>query len=115
VTYLQTAADVLAKCSANDPWFPKPSQAMAMAWAEHFEFHQLSRADLLDAVRAFYDETESAVKISPAAIVKRARVIRRDRMGRQVVLELQDASKIPMPDEIREQIRAIAASTEIPR
>ncbi|MBM4686454.1 hypothetical protein GS532_22575 [Rhodococcus hoagii] len=47
---IETAAQVLAKCAANDPWFPKGGQAIVQAWAEVFAESKLSREDLLAGV-----------------------------------------------------------------
>ncbi|WP_395704845.1 hypothetical protein [Rhodococcus ruber] len=53
--YYLTAADlVLAKCNAHDPWFPKPSDAIAEAWAETFARSRLTREDLLAGVARAY-------------------------------------------------------------
>jgi hypothetical protein len=66
----QTAALVLAKCAANDPWFPNGGEAIVMAWAEVFAESGLAREDLLAGVaRAYRLETEGFKPLA-ASIVK---------------------------------------------
>lgn len=69
----QTAALVLAKCAANDPWFPNGGEAIVMAWAEVFAESGLAREDLLAGVaRAYRLETEGFKPLA-ASIVKYAK------------------------------------------
>ena len=66
----QTAALVLAKCAANDPWFPNGGEAIVMAWAEVFAESGLAREELLAGVaRAYRLETEGFKPLA-ASIVK---------------------------------------------
>ncbi|NKR52950.1 hypothetical protein GS481_02325 [Rhodococcus hoagii] len=70
---IETAAQVLAKCAANDPWFPKGGQAIVQAWAEVFAESKLSREDLLAGVARAYRTEETGYRPLPASIVKHAR------------------------------------------
>lgn len=70
---IATATKVLAKCSANDPWFPNGGEATIMAWAECFAESGLSEEDLLAGVARAYRTAEDGFRPLPAAIVKHAR------------------------------------------
>lgn len=70
---IETAAMVLAKCAANDPWFPQGGEAIIHAWAEVFTESGLSREDLLAGVARAYRVSEDGFRPLPAAIVKHAR------------------------------------------
>lgn len=70
---IETAAMVLAKCAANDPWFPKGGDALVQGWAEVFAESRLSREDLLAGVARAYRVEESGYRPLPASIVKHAR------------------------------------------
>lgn len=72
-TDIETAAMVLAKCAANDPWFPKGGDALVQGWAEVFAESRLSRDDLLSGVARAYRVEESGYRPLPASIVKHAR------------------------------------------
>lgn len=69
----QTAALVLAKCAANDPWFPNGGEAMVLAWAEVFGASGLSREDLLAGVARAYRMSEEGFRPLPASIVRHGR------------------------------------------
>ncbi|MGC0365046.1 hypothetical protein ABH922_003030 [Rhodococcus sp. 27YEA15] len=69
----QTAALVLAKCAANDPWFPNGGESIVMAWAEVFAESGLAREDLLAGVARAYRLADEGFKPLPASIVKHAR------------------------------------------
>jgi len=53
---ITTAQDVLAKCAAYDPWFPQPSQATVLAWAEEIQATNLTADDLLAGVTDVYPD-----------------------------------------------------------
>lgn len=69
----QTSAMVLAKCAANDPWFPAGGESTVLAWAEVFSESGLSREDLLAGVARAYRMSEDGFRPLPAAIVRHAR------------------------------------------
>lgn len=71
---LETAALVLAKCSANDPWFPNGGDSTVMAWAEVFAGSGLTRDDLLAGVARAYRVEDAPFRPLPASIVKHARL-----------------------------------------
>ncbi|MBF6060546.1 hypothetical protein IU500_07110 [Nocardia terpenica] len=75
------AAQVLAKCAAFDPTFPKPDPVIAHGWAEAFTRYDLPLPDLLDAVTRHY--CESADRAMPKHLIHHARDIRRDRAERE--------------------------------
>lgn len=70
---LQTAGLVLAKCAANDPWFPNGGESTVMAWGEVFSESGLSREDLLAGVTRAYRMSEEGFRPLPASIVRHAR------------------------------------------
>ncbi|MGX6508266.1 hypothetical protein [Rhodococcus sp. SJ-2] len=108
--YIATATKVLAKCSANDPWFPNGGEATVMAWAECFADSRLSEEDLLAGVARAYRTAEEGFKPLPAAIVKHARAAYFEQLEalpreRRLMMEeathiLQDMG-IPAPDAHR--------------
>lgn len=76
---IQAAKAVLAKCSANDPWFPQPSESTILAWAEQFMIANLPADDLLEAVTQVYAAHGAGFKPLPGDILASARGVRRDR------------------------------------
>lgn len=81
--YTRIAAAVLAKCATKDPFFPKPSPALAMGWAEEFECWNLTVDDLLAGVTKAYRDNGNGFRPLPKDIVDAARAIRRDRSDRE--------------------------------
>lgn len=79
---LGLAREVLAKIAAYDPYFPKPNEAMWIAWGEHISLKNPDRDDMLDAVSKFYESNEDGSKPYPASITALARSIRQDRLMR---------------------------------
>jgi hypothetical protein len=75
----RVAAAVLAKCASKDPFFPKPSPALAMGWGEEFECWNLTVDDLLAGVTKAYHDNGAGFRPLPKDIVDAARAIRRDR------------------------------------
>lgn len=70
---IETASLVLAKCAANDPWFPNGGQSTIYAWAEVFAESGLAREDLLAGVARAYRLADDGFRPLPAAIVRHAR------------------------------------------
>ncbi|ULE32178.1 hypothetical protein [Mycobacterium sp. IDR2000157661] len=92
--YQQTAAKALAKCAANDPWFPQPNRATVAAWAEQIAVYRLNEADVLAGVTMAYrdngtDRTGERFRPLPRDIVQAAIAIRRDRIDRETTAERQ--------------------------
>lgn len=81
--YTRMAAAVLAKCASKDPFFPKPSAALAMGWGEEFERWNLDTDDLLAGVTKAYSDNGNGFRPLPKDIVDAARAIRRDRSDRE--------------------------------
>lgn len=77
--YQQIAAKALAKCAANDPWFPQPNRATVLAWAEQIAIYRLDEADVLAGVTVAYRDHGSGFRPLPRDIVQAAVAIRRDR------------------------------------
>jgi hypothetical protein len=77
------AAAVLAKCASKDPFFPKPSAALALGWGEEFEKWNLTTDDLLAGVTKAYSDNGNGFRPLPKDIVDAARAIRRDRSDRE--------------------------------
>lgn len=71
--WIETSALVLAKCASNDPWFPNPSEAIVIAWAEIFATSNLTREDLLAGVTRAYRTEDTGYRPLPASIVKHGR------------------------------------------
>lgn len=68
-----TAAIVLAKCAANDPWFPAGGESTILAWAEVFSESGLCREDLLAGAARAYRLADEGFKPLPGSIVRHAR------------------------------------------
>jgi hypothetical protein len=81
--YNRVAAAVLAKCASKDPFFPKPSAALAMGWGEEFEKWNLDPDDLIAGVTKAYSDNGHGFRPLPKDIVDAARAIRRDRSDRE--------------------------------
>jgi hypothetical protein len=79
----RVAAAVLAKCASKDPFFPKPSAALAIGWGEEFERWNLTIDDLLAGVTKAYGDNGNGFRPLPKDIVDAARAIRRDRSDRE--------------------------------
>lgn len=77
--YRQIAAKALAKCAANDPWFPQPNRATVLAWAEQIAIYRLAEADVLAGVTIAYRDHGAGFRPLPRDIVQAAVAIRRDR------------------------------------
>jgi hypothetical protein len=80
------ANKVLAKCAANDPNFPRPSEAVRLAWAEHIGMTNLPLDDLLAGVTAVYgsqqSQSVSGFRMLPGHVMAAAKAIRQDRLQR---------------------------------
>ncbi|MGP4054289.1 hypothetical protein ACTWP6_05610 [Mycobacterium sp. 4D054] len=92
--YQQTAAKALAKCAANDPWFPQPNRATVLAWAEQIAVYRLNESDVLAGVTIAYrdhgnDKIGERFRPLPRDIVQAAITIRRDRIDRETTAERQ--------------------------
>lgn len=81
--YTRIAAAVLAKCASKDPFFPKPSPALALGWGEEFQSWNLTADDLLAGVTRAYRDHGNGFRPLPKDIVDAARAIRRDRAERE--------------------------------
>lgn len=79
----QVAAAVLAKCATKDPFFPKPSQALALGWGEEFAKWNLTVDDLLAGVSKMYGDHGAGFRPLPKDVIDAARAIRRDRSDRE--------------------------------
>lgn len=91
---IKLAKEVLAKCMAYDPHFPRPSEATLMAWGEHISLKNADRDDMLEAVSKFY-ETNTDVKPLPASITFLARQLKQDRNMRHEYRPPPDKSDDP--------------------
>lgn len=89
--YRATAARALAKCAANDPWFPQPNRATVEAWAEHIAQWQLGDADVLAGVTKMYADNGGGsgerFKPLPKDLIAAARAVRADRTQRETPAE----------------------------
>jgi hypothetical protein len=92
--YQQTAARALAKCAANDPWFPQPNRATVAAWAEQIAAYRLDEADVLAGVTMAYrdhgtDKNGERFRPLPRDVVQAAITVRRDRIDRETTAQRQ--------------------------
>lgn len=76
--WTRVAAAVLAKCASKDPFFPKPSAALAMGWGEEFECWNLTADQLLAGVTRAYRDNGQGFRPLPKDIVDAARAVRRE-------------------------------------
>lgn len=93
---VKLAKEVLAKCMAYDPHFPRPSEATIKAWAEHISLRNPNREDMLEAVTKFY-ETNTDVKPLPASITNIVRTLRQDSLLKDDYRPPPDKSDDPEP------------------
>lgn len=96
--YRAIAAHALAKCAANDPWFPQPNRATVEAWAEHIEHWQLGLDDVLTAVTKMYADNASPFRPLPKDLIAAARSVR----------SIRTESETPAEREAREDRRDAA-------
>lgn len=103
--------DALQKATAYAPdRVPAPSEAVVMAWSEHFEqFPHLTRDDLLQAVTVFYREPHADHLLQPAHISKTARALHQDRAMREPLTELEPP---PIDDDADEQPTEVAGESK---
>lgn len=76
---IQIAAQVLSRCAANDPWFPQPNRATAIAWAEHIARWKIELPDALEGVSKMYADNGSGFRPLPKDFCDAARAVRRVR------------------------------------
>ena len=74
----RVAAAVLAKCASKDPFFPKPSAALAIGWGEEFENWNLTADELLAGVTRAYRDNGAGFRPLPKDIVDAARAVRKE-------------------------------------
>lgn len=87
--YARMAAAVLAKCASKDPFFPKPSAALALGWGEEFECWNLTQDELLAGVTKAYRDNGNGFRPLPKDIVDAARAVRKDKRDRETIAERQ--------------------------
>lgn len=76
--WTRVAAAVLGKCASKDPFFPKPSAALATGWGEEFEQWNLTLDQLIAGVTRAYRENGNGFRPLPKDIVEAARAVRRE-------------------------------------
>jgi len=86
---IAAAKAVLAKCAAYDPWFPHPSGATVLAWAEEIEATNLTADDLLAGVTDVYRTHGGGFKAFIADVIEAACKIREDRFQRQQLSDIE--------------------------
>lgn len=84
----RAAAAVLAKCASKDPFFPKPSAALALGWGEEFANWNLTVDQLIAGVTRAYRDNGAGFRPLPKDIVDAARTVRRE----------EDAKTGPTPE-----------------
>lgn len=106
---LDAARAVLAMCAAHDPWFPQPSEATILAWAQQIGRTGFTRGQLVAGVVDVYAVRESGFHPLPADVINAARAVRRDQLDRA------DPDDRPMRDvAVPEPIAELAAAKAIP-
>lgn len=118
----RTASLVLAKCAANDPWFPNGGESTILAWAEVFSETGLSCDDLLSGVTRAYRVEESGFKPLPASVVKHARLAYTEALHGMTQAErdsMDDACHVLqemgwLPPEAHRWVRAVKAGRRKP-
>jgi hypothetical protein len=86
---IATAKLILAKCAAYDPWFPHPSQATVLAWAEEIQATNLTPNDLLAGVTEVYRTHGGGFKTFISDVTVAAGKIREDRFRRQPLADIE--------------------------
>ncbi|MFC4128954.1 hypothetical protein [Nocardia rhizosphaerae] len=71
--HLETAHEVLKRCSGYDLWFPTPSQTAIVAWANAFAQSGLGREDLIAGVDRAYQAEPPGFRPLPASIISYAK------------------------------------------
>jgi hypothetical protein len=104
---INAAKAILAKCAANDPWFPQPSETTILAWAEHIMSTNLDLDDLLNGVTVAYGVNGDGFHPQPKDILDAARAIRRDRLERESDAE-REARQERLAAKVAEEAEAIA-------
>lgn len=104
---------VLAKCAANDPWFPNPAEATILAWAEQFVVAKIPLDDLLAAVTQVYATNGSGFKPLPADIIRAARAMRADR-GQRETEEQRRAREARIDARLTPLIAELAEAKSVP-
>lgn len=104
---------VLAKCAANDPWFPQPSEPLILAWAEQFGIANLAVEDLLAGVTAVYAHHGSGFRPLPADIIGAARGIVRDRFERSALADRAPREQL-IDAKVAEHVAEIADALAMP-
>jgi hypothetical protein len=110
---IAAAKAVLAKCAANDPWFPQPAESTVLAWAEQITLTNMPKDLLLEAVTSVYASNGHGFKPLPADVINAARSIRRDRTEREDD-EIRSQREAIIDSRIAEHVAEIAAAKTIP-
>jgi hypothetical protein len=111
---IAAAKAVLAKCAANDPWFPQPSEATILAWAEQIALTNLELADLLAGVTAAYRERGSGFRPLARDIIAAANAVREDRFQRQPLADIE-AHNDQMDERLKSLVFELAEAKSIDR
>ena len=93
--YHNLAIDTISKIMGYEPFFPK-TEAMVMAYAEALEDSRLDHwPDLDKAVRIMFREnTDPKFRPTPGLVCKIAREVKKDRLEREPVPEIEGPPKI---------------------
>jgi hypothetical protein len=110
---IQAARDVLTKCAAYDPWFPHPTEALILAWAEQIALTNLTRDELLAGVTDCYRTHGAGFKPLPADIIGAAKTLRHDHFMRQP-LDVIEATTHHTDARLAPIIAELATATSIP-
>lgn len=109
---ITTATAVLAKISAYDPWYAKPSEAIAKAWAEQIALTNLEPADLLAGVTECYRTRGDGFRPLPADVIGAAKALRQDRFQRQP-LDALEAHNDSLDERLKPRILELAESKTV--
>jgi hypothetical protein len=79
---VRAVADALQLASLLDDRFGHTDDARVAAWSEQVQHHNLQRADLLDAVQAFYDQPQQQ-SLGVGDLIHHARAVKRTRLEKE--------------------------------
>lgn len=97
--YPSIAGEVLALCASKDSYFPRPSDAVILAWSEDLEYYEINRDDALAAVRKLYREnTDPKFRPSIGLVCRAARAVRQERIDRGDQTALEGAERITLAE-----------------
>ncbi|MGC5028174.1 hypothetical protein ACLQ3K_25795 [Tsukamurella sp. DT100] len=85
---VRMTGQILGQIRCYDAGFPRPDDAMVIAWAKAFAVHNLTKLDLEAGVTSlFADEQRDRDRVLPQDVIRYSRAVRRDRQERETAGE----------------------------